>query len=294
MPQLIRRASTLWPIGLLLLAMASVQGGASLAKSLFPLIGPIGVVGLRLLFGMLILWIVLRPWQARLTRASLAPLLVYGLSLGVMNALFYLALSRVPLGIAVAVEFTGPLTVAVLTSHRPLDFAWILLAALGLLLLLPIGHLGGAIDPVGAVLALAAGGCWALYIVFGQKTGADFGPRAAALGSTIAAICVAPVGLVAAGSASLTPAVLVPAFGVALLSTAIPYSLEMIALTRLPARTFGILMSLEPAFGALFGYVYLHEHPSEVQWLAIGLIIFASLGTTATHQQTIHEVPEPV
>jgi inner membrane transporter RhtA len=284
----------LWPVALLLLAMTSVQAGASLAKSLFPLIGPVGVVAVRLVFGMLILWVVLRPWRARITRASLPPLLVYGLTLGIMNSLFYLSLSHIPLGIAVAIEFLGPLTVAVLGSHRLTDFLWILLAAAGLVLLLPIAHVGSGVDPLGAAYALGAGVMWGVYILVGQKTGADFGARAAALGSTISAVCVAPIGLITAGPAILSPAVLIPGAVVALLSTAIPYSLEMIALTRLPTRSFGILMSLEPALGALFGYVYLREYLTSAQWLAIGLIICASIGATASSQQAPHEIAEPV
>jgi inner membrane transporter RhtA len=292
--QLSRRTSTLFPIALLLLAMASVQAGASIAKTLFPLIGPVGMVAVRIFFGTLVLGIVLRPWRARVTSGSWQSLLVYGISLGVMNLLYYSALQRVPLGIAVAVEFTGPLAVAVLSSRRAIDFLWILLAAGGLLLLLPIAHVGAGIDPLGALFALGAGGCWALYIVFGQKTGADHGARSVALGSIISATFTVPLGVVTAGQALLSASVLIPGIGVAVLSTALPYTLEMIALTRLPARTFGILMSIEPAFGALFGYFHLHEHLAGSQCLAIALIIVASIGATASIQQTATETPAPV
>jgi len=279
--------STLLPVSLLLAAMASVQAGASIAKTLFPVIGPIGMVAVRIALGTLVLCIVMRPWRARITASTWRPLAVYGVSLGVMNMLYYLALNRVPLGIAVAIEFVGPLAVAVLSSRRLVDFCWIILACAGLSLLLPVGHIGAGTDPVGALYALAAGGCWALYIIYGQKAGADHGPHAAALGSVISAIIIVPIGLVARGPALFSSSILVPGLFVAILSTALPYALEMIALTRLPARTFGVLMSIEPAFGALIGYVYLHEWLTSAQWTAIALVILASIGATASAQQKV-------
>jgi inner membrane transporter RhtA len=204
-----------------------------------------------------------------------------------MNLFYYMALARVPLGIAVAIEFVGPLAVAVLSSRRLIDFCWIFLAAAGLTLLLPVAHIGVGTDPVGALFALAAGGCWALYIVYGQKAGADHGAHAAALGSVISAIIIVPIGLIDRGQALFSSAILIPGLLVAALSTALPYTLEMIALTRLPARTFGILMSIEPAFGALIGYLYLHEWLTPIQWTAIGLVILASIGATVSTQQKI-------
>jgi inner membrane transporter RhtA len=285
-----KRASRVWPIALLLLAMASFQGGAAIAKTVFPLVGPIGMVTVRIVLGTAILAITLRPWRIRIAPSSRDALLLYGLSLGVMNLCFYTALSRIPLGIAVAVEFSGPLAVAVFTSHRAVDFCWVVLATAGLLLLLPIAHLGGGIDPVGILYALGGGTCWAFYIIFGQKAGADHGAQTVALGSVISTLVIAPIGIATAGSALLSRSVLLPGLGVAVLSTALPYTLEMIALTRIPARTFGILMSAEPAVAALFGLGYLHEHLSAMQWTAIALIIGASVGTTATVQQ---KVPMP-
>ena len=274
--------------------MSSIQAGASLAKTLFHTVGPAGAVALRTALATLMLAIVLRPWRARLTRASWPALVVYGISLGVMNFLYYLALRTVPLGITVSLEFTGPLAVAVLSSRRAIDFLWIALAAGGLCFLLPIGHTQAAIDPAGALFALGAGACWALYIVFGQKAGAAYGPQAVALGSVIAAIIVIPVGIAAAGTTLLTAAALPYGLAIALLSTALPYTLEMIALTRLPARTFGILMSVEPVFGALFGWLMLHEVLSGVQWTAIAMIILASIGTTwTTTGQRASPVPMP-
>jgi len=273
-------AATLFPIGLLLIAMASIQSGASLAKSMFPVIGAQGTTTLRLIFASVIMLLLLRPWRARLSANTLRTVIIYGMALGGMNFLFYMSLRTVPLGIAVALEFTGPLAVALYASRRAVDFLWIALAVVGLLLLIPIGQTGGGIDLVGASYALGAGVCWALYILYGQKAGADNGIQTAALGVMIAALFVAPIGIAHAGSALLTPALLPIALGVAILSTALPYSLEMVALTRMPARTFGTLMSIEPAFGALSGLLFLGEVLTTAQWLAIAAIITASVGAT--------------
>lgn len=271
----------LFPIGLLLIAMSSIQSGASLAKSLFPLIGAPGTTAVRLIFAAIILLAVLRPWQARLSAGAWRNVLVYGLALGGMNFLFYMSLRSVPLGIAVALEFTGPLAVAVLSSRRKVDFCWVGLAVAGMLLLVP-GASAGGVDLTGAFFALGAGVCWALYILYGQKAGADHGIQTAGLGVAIAAICIAPFGVASAGAALLNPAILPAAIGVAILSTALPYSLEMVALTRMPARTFGILMSMEPAIGALSGLIFLGEQLAMNQWLAIVAIIAASAGATLT------------
>ncbi|WP_314919574.1 threonine/homoserine exporter RhtA [Pseudomonas helleri] len=274
--------STLLPVGLLLIAMASIQSGASLAKSMFPIVGAQGTTTLRLIFASIIMLLILRPWRAKLTAKSLKTVIVYGIALGGMNLLFYMSLRTVPLGIAVALEFTGPLAVAIFSSRKAIDFVWIGLAITGLLLLIPLGEGAQGIDLVGAAYALGAGVCWALYILFGQKAGADNGVQTAALGVIIAALFIAPVGIVHAGSALLTPALIPIALAVALLSTALPYTLEMIALTRMPTRTFGTLMSIEPAFGALSGLLFLHEVLSVTQWIAILCIIMASVGATLT------------
>ena len=274
--------STLLPVGLLLIAMASIQSGASLAKSMFPVVGAQGTTTLRLIFASIIMLLILRPWRAKLTAKSLKTVIVYGIALGGMNLLFYMSLRTVPLGIAVALEFTGPLAVAIFSSRKAIDFVWIGLAITGLLLLIPLGEGAQGIDLVGAAYALGAGVCWALYILFGQKAGADNGVQTAALGVIIAALFIAPVGIVHAGSALLTPALIPIALAVALLSTALPYTLEMVALTRMPTRTFGTLMSIEPAFGALSGLLFLHEVLSVTQWIAILCIIMASVGATLT------------
>ena len=273
-------ASSLLPVGLLLIAMASIQSGASLAKSMFPINGAQGTTTLRLLFASVIMLLILRPWRARLTAKSLKTVIVYGIALGGMNFLFYMSLRTVPLGIAVALEFTGPLAVAIYASRRPIDFLWIGLAITGLLLLIPTGASNDGIDLTGAGYALGAGVCWAFYILYGQKAGADNGVQTAALGVMIAALFIAPIGIAHAGAALLTPALIPIAIAVAILSTALPYTLEMIALTRMPARTFGTLMSIEPAFGALSGLLFLHEILTFTQWIAISCIIMASVGAT--------------
>lgn len=280
------------PIAAALLAMVSVQTGASIAKTLFPLIGPVATVALRIGFGTLVLVIALRPWRTRITSTNWQPLALYGVSIGVMNVCFYLALSRIPLGLAVALEFTGPLAVAVLASHRPLDFLWIGLAVAGLGLILPLAHTGHAVNLVGVLFALGAGACWALYIVFGRRTGADHGTQSVALGSLISAVLVVPAGVLSA-PALFSHSVLLFGLAVGILSTALPYALDMVALTRLPPRTFGVLMSLDPAVGALCGWVLLGEQLTALQWTAIALIILASAGSASTIHGVAAAAPVP-
>jgi inner membrane transporter RhtA len=286
-----KSASLLFPLLLLLIAMASIQTGASLAKSLFPVVGAQGTTTLRLIFASLIMLIFLRPWRARLTARSLRTVVIYGIALGGMNFLFYMSLRTVPLGIAVALEFTGPLAVALLSSRKAVDFVWVVLAGSGLLLLVPTGASSAQLDLPGVGYALGAGVCWAAYILFGQKAGADNGVQTAALGVMIAALFIAPIGIVHAGSALFDLALIPAALGVAVLSTALPYSLEMVALTRMPARTFGTLASLEPVFAALSGLIFLHEMLTVTQWLAIGAIIVASIGATLSSPSKSQLVP---
>lgn len=288
------QGSILLPVGLLLIAITSIQSGASLAKTLFPAIGAQGAVTLRLVFAAMLLMAVFRPWRARFTTSALKSVAIYGLALGGMNLSFYMALRTVPLGVAVALEFTGPLVVALAGARRPMDFLWVALAVAGLVLLLPVGGLENGIDPLGAAYALGAGACWALYILFGQKAGATHGMQTSAYGALIAAALVMPFGILHAGTGLIDPAVLPVALVVAVLSTALPYSLEMMALTRLPTRTFGILMSVEPAMAALSGLVFMGEQLSGLQWLAIGAIISASAGTTLTARREAAPAPAPV
>ncbi|EHR39953.1 EamA family transporter [Alishewanella jeotgali] len=264
-----------------LLAMVTIQSGASIAKQLFPLIGPAGTTALRVGFSALMLWLVFRPWRQLPQGRNWRAVIVYGACLGGMNLLFYLAIARIPLGIGVALEFTGPLAVALFTSRRKLDLIWVALALGGILLLLPDMTSVDALDPVGVMLALAAGACWAGYILFGQRAGnLASGGITVALGMTVAAAFLVPIGLVSAGSSLFSWQVIPLAIAVAALSSALPYSLEMVALKALPAKSFSVLMSMEPAIAALAGFLLLAELLSVTQWLAILLVISASLGST--------------
>ncbi|HKR77272.1 MAG TPA: EamA family transporter [Rhodanobacter sp.] len=274
---------------MLLVSMASYQLGAALAKQLFPAIGAQGATACRLGLGAVILLLVRRPWRSWRRGRNLRALWGYGLSIGAMNLVFYMSLRTIPLGIAVALEFTGPLTLALFGSRRLLDFVWIALVVAGLLLLLPLRGQAHALDPVGVLYALAAGMGWACYIVLGQRAGSSHGGDAVTWGTSIAALLAIPVGVVHAGSALFSPALLPFALGVALLSSALPYSLEMVALTRLPTRSFGTLLSLEPAFAALAGVALLGEHLSLLQWLAIAAIIVAAAGTALSVRSPVVE-----
>ena len=287
MPGLSRTSSVWLPVAVILIAMLSIQSGASLAKSLFPLVGAPGVTALRIVLGTAILVVIFKPWRLRFKKEQRLPLLFYGLSLGAMNYLFYLSIQTIPLGIAVALEFTGPLAVALFSSRRPVDFIWVVLAVLGLWFLLPLGQSVSEIDLTGAALALGAGACWAVYILTGQRAGEEHGPATVALGSLIAAIVFVPIGMAQATESIWQWSVMPIGLAVAILSTALPYSLEMIALTRLPTRIFGTLMSMEPALAAISGMVFLGETLTLTQTLALCSIIAASMGSTLTRR------PEP-
>ncbi|WP_086871725.1 threonine/homoserine exporter RhtA [Kosakonia pseudosacchari] len=282
MPAQSRKLPVWLPVLILLVAMMSIQGGASLAKSLFPVVGAPGVTALRLALGTIILVVVFKPWRLRFTREQRLPLLFYGLSLGAMNYMFYLSIQTIPLGVAVALEFTGPLAVALFASRRPVDFIWVILAVLGLWYLLPLGENVSHVDLTGAAFALGAGACWAIYILSGQRAGEEHGPATVALGSLIAAVVFVPLGAFQAGEVLWHWSVLPLGIAVAILSTALPYSLEMIALTRLPTRTFGTLMSMEPAMAAISGMIFLGETLTFQQALALAAIITASMGSTLT------------
>lgn len=270
-------------IALLLVAMLSIQSGAAVAKQLFPMVGSMGVTLLRTSLAAVMLLGLWRPWALLKSPSSLKRLALYGASLGLMNLLFYLALERIPLGVAVALEFTGPLAVALFASRRLLDFVWALLAGLGIVLILPLTDVSAALDIYGALFALGAGGFWALYIIFGKKAGeGTHGGQTAAVGMLFAALVTVPFGAVDAGAQLFQWQVLPLGLAVAVFSSALPYSLEMVSLKRIPIKTFGILMSLEPVVAALAGAAFLKEILTSTQLLAIASIVLASLGSTLT------------
>ncbi|MET0282015.1 MAG: EamA family transporter [Steroidobacteraceae bacterium] len=266
----------------LVVAMGSFPLGATLAKSIFPEVGAAGATVLRLSLAALMLCLGMRAWRARLSPLAWRQVARYGAVLGLMNLCFYLSLTRLPLGIAVALEFTGPLSVALWHARRALDFVWVALAVAGLSLLLPLRASAAALDPLGAAFALAAAMFWALYIIWGREAVLAAGRWTVALGSLVGALVVLPFGAAAALPALRAPTVLAVGLVVALLSSAVPYSLEMWALTRLPARVFGVSMSLEPALAALAGWVFLAEQLAPPQYLAIAAIIVACGGATLT------------
>lgn len=267
------------PPAQVLAGILSVQVGAALAKQLFGAVGSAGTVALRLFFAAAVLLVVWRP-SVRMARPAWTVVIAYGLVLGAMNLCFYLALAKIPLGIAVTIEFLGPLAVAIGGSRRWLDGVWALLAAGGVVLLTE-GR--GDLHIAGILLALGAAVCWASYILLSAALGrhTDDG-SGLALGMALAALVVAPVGIVDSGTALLQPWVLAVGLGVALLSSVIPYSLELEALRRIPPRVFGVLMSMEPAVAALVGLVVLGEILGSVQWVAVFLVVAASAGATRT------------
>jgi len=274
-----------------MVSLITLCAGTSLAKGLFPFVGAEGTTTYRLVFSTLLLMAFWRPWRRAWTWADAPILVVFGATLGLMNLLFYNAIKTVPFGLAIAVEFTGPLAVALWSSKKPLDFVWIVLAVAGMGLILPLGNASGAdmqaaaIDPVGIAFALGAGTCWAVYIVVGQRVADRIGAFATPMGMFVAALLVTPVGISVAGSSLLNPEWMLAGLGIALLSSAIPYSLEMYSLKHLPKQTFSILLSLEPAVGALAGWLVLSEQLSTQQLGAIGLIMAASMGSAMTAGQ---------
>jgi inner membrane transporter RhtA len=260
--------------------MFSITIGATVAKRLFTVVGPAGTTAVRLTIAALILTVVFRVWRVPLSRRLILAVLPYGVCIGSMNLMFYMSIQRIPLGIALAVEFIGPLAVATFASRRRLDLFWVGLAILGLALFLPSTSGGRPLDPVGVVLALAAGVFWGAYILVGKRAGDAVGSAAPAYGMIFAALVALPFGVAEGGADLLTWPVLGWGVVVALLSSAIPYCLEMFALRRLPTKTFGVLTSGEPAVGALVGAALLAETLPPAKWLGIGVIVAASLGTT--------------
>ena len=262
---------------LVVAAVSSVQFGAALAKSLFDEIGPSGTVFLRMLFAALVLMLIWRPRLSGHGRRDVILILLFGGALAGMNATFYAALDRIPLGVAVTFEFVGPLSVAVFGSRTRLDLVWVVLAAAGIVLLSDFG--GADLDGLGVALALIAGGFWAAYILLAARVGQAFpGGGGLALAMLVAVVPLAPIGIAEGGGDLLVVWVLAAGFAVAMLSSAIPYTLELEALRRMPANVFGVLMSLEPALAATAGFIVLGEDLVAREIVAILLVVAASAG----------------
>ncbi|MVN77774.1 EamA family transporter [Hymenobacter sp. HMF4947] len=278
------RRFSLPPVPAVLLAILSVQGGAAIAKGLFPVVGAAGTASLRIGLSALMLLVAVRPRLGQLRAAQWRAVVPYGIALGTMNFLFYCALARVPLGLGVTLEFVGPLLVALAGSRRLLDVGWALLAGVGIALIAPWS--GHGIDVLGMLLALAAGACWAIYIVLGGRVSQVLpGNTAVAVGMLFATLAILPFGLASGQLNVLTPRLLGAGAALALLSSALPFTLEMQALKSLPTRTFSILMSIEPAAAAICGLLFLHERLTPSQWVAVGLVVIASAGATLTARQ---------
>jgi inner membrane transporter RhtA len=278
-------------VSLVLVGILSVQLGAVVSKSLFGEMPPVGMVFLRLLTSSLILLALGRPRLRGRSVVDWRPVLTLGFTLGAMNWAFYESFARIPVGAAVTIEFLGPLLVAAAGSRRPRDLAWVGLAALGIAL---FGAGPTRVDPVGFGLALFAGACWALYILSAAATGRRWdGIEGLAVSSSIATLAVAPFGVAAAGGRLLQPRLLALGALVGLLSSVIPYSLEMAALRSLTPRVFGILMSLEPAAAALAAAVVLHEWLTPLQLLAMACVTAASVGAARTESTPRAKASEP-
>ena len=275
-------------VGMVAVAALSPQLGAALAVTLFDEVGPAGAAFLRLAFAAIVLWGIWRPRLAGDLRLPAA----FGVALGLMNWSFYESIARIPLAVAVTIEFAGPLLVAVIGSRRLLDVVWVALAAAGIVLLVDPG--GGSLDPVGVALAVLAGGCWMAYIYLSKRVGAAFpGGSGLAIAMAVGALLVLPAGLVQAGGALGHPDLLGAAFLVALASSVLPYSLELVALRRLPEAVFGVLMSLDPAVAALAGFVVLDQDLAARDLVGIAMVVAASAGAAALGHRTAPEA-EPV
>ena len=267
------------PIPAVLFAIISVQSGAAIAKTLFPELGAAATASLRIGISALILLAVYRPNLSKINASQWKVVIPYGLSLGAMNLIFYFAIERIPIGLAVTLEFIGPLVVAVVGSKRLLDYLWILLAAAGIVLIAPWSDNG--VDLLGVVFALAAGALWAAYIVLGGKVSKIMkGGEAVAVGMLFATLLILPFGIIGQGFQNMTPNFFYLGIALALLSSAIPFTLEMKALGQLPARTFSILMSLEPAAASICGLLFLQEYLTTNEIIAVICVVIASVGST--------------
>ncbi|MEO8240314.1 MAG: DMT family transporter [Flavobacterium sp.] len=269
------------PVPAVLLSIISVQCGAAIAKSLFPAIGSVGTTSIRIGISAIILLLVYRPNLFQITPKQWKIVVPYGLSLGAMNLIFYLAIERIPIALAVTLEFIGPLLVAIIGSRRLIDYCWVLLAAAGIILIAPWSN--ERINPLGVLFALIAGALWAAYIVLGGKISKIMNSgQAVSTGMLFAAVLILPFNFYETGLANLTPKLFGMGIALALLSSAIPFTLEMKALGQLPPRTFSILMSLEPAAAAICAFIFLHENLTFYEVLAVVCVVIASAGSTLT------------
>jgi inner membrane transporter RhtA len=263
-------------VAMVIAAAVSPTFGAAFAVTLFDELGPAGTVFLRLAFATVVLWAIWRPRLSGDLRLAAA----FGVSLGLMNWSFYEAIDRIPLAIAVTIEFAGPLLVAVIGSRRPLDLLWVALAAGGILLL--VGPTGGSVDSLGVAFAVAAGACWMAYIYLSKRVGAAFpGGSGLAIAMAVGALIVLPVGVIQADGGLREPGLLASAFVVAMASSVLPYSLELEALRRLPEAVFGVLMSLDPAIAALAGFMVLGQALGAPELLGIAAVVVASAGAAS-------------
>jgi inner membrane transporter RhtA len=278
------------PVPAVLLAILSVQAGAAVAKSIFPVLGPVGTTTFRIVLSAAILMALNRPNLKAISTKQWKLVSLYGLTLGAMNLSFYLSLARIPLGLAVTLEFIGPLLLAVATSRKAIDFLWITFAALGIMLIAPWSG-DSNIDLTGALLALLAGGFWAAYIIIGGKTSKVLESKdAVSVGMAVASVAIVPFAVFLGNFHEVNPKIFLFGLSVALLSGAIPFTLEMKGLKHLPAKTFSILMSLEPAVAAFCGLLFLSENLTILEWLAIALVIIASAGTTLSRRERVSQL----
>lgn len=269
------------PVPAVLLAIISVQCGASIAKTLFPTLGAAGTASIRIGISAIILLLAYRPNLKAITSKQWKIVIPYGLCLGLMNLIFYLAIERIPIGLAVTLEFVGPLLVAIVGSRRLIDYLWILLAATGIVLIAPWTN--ERIDTLGVIFAFLAGALWASYIILGGKVSKIMNDgQAVSTGMLFAALLILPFGFFEDGFSNLTPKLFGMGIALALLSSAIPFTLEMKALGQLPPRTFSILMSLEPAAASICAFIFLQENLSLYEILAVVCVIIASAGSTLT------------
>jgi inner membrane transporter RhtA len=286
-----KKAIAIPPVPAVLLSIISVQGGAAIAKGLFPVLGPAATSSLRIGLSAIILVLFNRPNLRDLSPAQWKAVALYGLTLGAMNIVFYQAIARIPLGLGVTLEFIGPLVLALAGSKRALDFLWVVLAAAGIVLIAPWSNNG--LDLLGVVLALLAGAFWAGYIVMGGRISKIMdGGKAVSIGMMFATALILPFAIADGLLVNFKPQMLFFGFALALLSSAIPFTLEISALRKMPAKTFSILMSLEPAAAALSGLIFLHEYLSVYEWLAVALVVIASAGATLTRKKQEVVAPE--